>query len=143
MVLDNRRQILEKHICQGSFSLCSSCEIGRLCLDPNAPFIWVKIRTVHQLSGNRLKGNSKSVFEGSFLYVPVLFLTLWKISLSSSQFGVILYLHFFLLFSFSFFSLLPSPSCFTTDTRTAQQDEAVLFQLASQETECREISSLF
>lgn len=124
MGLGNWRHIEKKHICQGPFSLDNPCEVGRLCLDPNSPFIWFKIRIFHLLSGNGLNDGSKRIFEGSFLHVPALF-TVLKINWNCSQFSVILHLYFSsLLFHLhSFLLLLPA----SQHWHTKKQNEAVFF----------------
>ena len=42
--------------CQGPLTSCNPCEAGSLCLDPNPPFVWLKIRgLVYPLSGSGLE----------------------------------------------------------------------------------------
>lgn len=90
---------------------CKSCEIGRLYLDPNPPFLWLEISgIVHPLSENGLKGSKERVFEASFLHMTGPFLCSLANKPNCSQSGVLTCLHFslssFIHFSFPSISLL-------------------------------------
>lgn len=121
-------QILEKSHFSKALSVHKTHEIGRLSLDPSPPFMQLKIRgIVHPLSGNGLKENSKRVFEGSFLHIPVLPLSspTSKPKLSPVWCNPIWALLLALLFPLHSLFSLHLPPASDTEIQITQQDEAV------------------